>query len=49
MGALSEHYVGIRDEVRGTIAIMPVGWVGDPALIVPIVKLDDFKKLVERL
>lgn len=47
--ATSEHFVAIRDESRGTIALMPVGWVGEPALVVAEIKLDDLKALLKQL
>jgi hypothetical protein len=47
--ATSEHFVAIRDEARGTIALMPVGWVGEPALVIAEIKLADLKDLLKQL
>jgi hypothetical protein len=45
----SEHFVAIRDEAHGTIALMPVGWVGEPALVIAEIKLADLKDLLKQL
>lgn len=47
--ALSDHFVAMRDDVKGTIAIMPVGWVGDPALIIHESKLADLKACLAKI
>ncbi len=47
--ATSQHFVAIRDETRGTIALMPVGWVGEPALVIAEIKLADLKELLKQL
>lgn len=47
--ALSEHFVALRDETKGTIAIMPIGWVGDPALVIHESKLADLKVCLGKL
>jgi hypothetical protein len=47
--ATSKHFVAIRDETRGTIALMPVGWVGEPALVIAEIKLADLKDLLKQL
>lgn len=47
--ATSQHFVAIRDETRGTIALMPVGWVGEPALVIAEIKLADLKDLLKQL
>ena len=47
--ATSQHFVAIRDETRGTIALMPIGWVGEPALVIAEIKLEDLKSLLEQL
>ena len=47
--ATSQHFVAIRDEKRGTIALMPIGWVGEPALVIAEIKLADLKELLKQL
>lgn len=47
--ATSQHFVAIRDGQRGTIALMPVGWVGEPALVIAEIKLADLKELLKQL
>lgn len=47
--ATSQHFVAIRDNTRGTVALMPVGWVGEPALVIAEIKLEDLKSLLKQL
>jgi len=47
--ANSQHFVAIRDNSRGTVALMPVGWVGEPALVIAEIKLDDLRDLLKQL
>ena len=47
--ATSEHFVAIRDDTKQTIALMPVGWVGEPALVIAEIKLADLKELLKQL
>lgn len=45
----TEHFVAHCDDARGTIAIFPTGWVGDPALVISVTKLNSLKELVNLL
>jgi len=47
--ATSQHFLAIRDNVRGTVALMPIGWVGEPSLVVAEIKLEDLKSLLKQL
>jgi hypothetical protein len=46
---MSEYFVAIKDNERGTVALMPIGWVGEPSLIVAEIRLEDLKSLVKQL
>lgn len=45
----SEYFVAIKDSERGTVALMPIGWVGEPSLIIAEIRLDDLKALLKQL
>jgi len=45
----SEYFVAIKDSERGTVALMPIGWVGEPSLIVAEIRLEDLKNLMKQL
>jgi len=47
--ATSQHFIAIRDNTRGTVALMPIGWVGEPALVVAEIKLEDLRTLLKQL
>ena len=47
--ATSQHFLAIRDNTRGTVALMPIGWVGEPSLVVAEIKLEDLKSLLKQL
>jgi hypothetical protein len=47
--ATSQHFIAIRDTTRGTVALMPIGWVGEPSLVVAEIKLEDLKSLLKQL
>lgn len=46
---MSEYFVAIEDSERGTVALMPIGWVGEPSLIIAKIRLEDLKSLVKQL
>ena len=45
----SEYFVAVEDNERGTVALMPIGWVGEPSLIIAKIRLEDLKGLVKQL
>ena len=45
----SEYFVAIEDNERGTVALMPIGWVGEPSLIIAKIRLEDLKALLKQL
>lgn len=46
---LSENFVAIRNASNNTIALMPIGWVGEPALVFSEKRLDDLKACLNKL
>ena len=46
---MSEYFVAVEDNERGTVALMPIGWVGEPSLIIAKIRLEDLKGLVNQL
>ena len=45
----SEYFVAIEDNERSTVALMPIGWVGEPSLIIAKIRLEDLKALLKQL